>query len=190
MSRHGKFLWRATARSSMTSGRDIAKETSAARELADSLYADSTARKRERASGVSKLASYTGRGSLEGWLRTVMAQEFVNRYRRQRRLVSLEERRKTARTLPRRKLRPMIAWMLGLEPRPMRSLSQFGQKIDSCSASYYLDGRTLRLGLRVRWAVHESTISRRVDKLANRCEKRSVRFGSKRLTRPQLRDAL
>ena len=40
---------------------------------------------------VSKLASYTGRGSLEGWLRTVMAQEFVNRFRRQRRLVSLDE---------------------------------------------------------------------------------------------------
>src|SRR6476646_6665350 len=69
----------------------IAKESSAARELADSLYADlygTTSRDGQR---VSKLASYTGRGSLEGWLRTVMAQEFVNRYRRQRRLVSLEE---------------------------------------------------------------------------------------------------
>ena len=34
---------------------------------------------------------YTGRGSLEGWLRTVMAQEFINRYRKQKRTVSLEE---------------------------------------------------------------------------------------------------
>ena len=69
----------------------IAKESSAARELADSLYADlygTTIRDGQR---VSKLASYTGRGSLEGWLRTVMAQEFVNRFRRQRRLVSLDE---------------------------------------------------------------------------------------------------
>ena len=69
----------------------IAKESSAARELADSLYADlygTTTRDGQR---VSKLASYTGRGSLEGWLRTVMAQEFVNRFRRQRRLVSLDE---------------------------------------------------------------------------------------------------
>ena len=58
----------------------IAKESSAARELADSLYADlygTTTRDGQR---ISKLASYTGRGSLEGWLRTVMAQEFVNRY--------------------------------------------------------------------------------------------------------------
>ncbi len=60
----------------------IAREESAARELADSLYADlygTTVRDGQR---VSKLASYTGRGSLEGWLRTVMAQEYVNRYRK------------------------------------------------------------------------------------------------------------
>src|SRR4051794_36196177 len=68
----------------------IAREASAARELADGIYGDlygTTARDGQR---VSKLASYTGRGSLEGWLRTVMAQEFVNKYRRQRRLVSLD----------------------------------------------------------------------------------------------------
>jgi len=66
-------------------GLHIAREDSAARELADSLYADlygTVAREGQR---VSKLASYTGRGSLEGWLRTVMAQEHVNRYRRQKR---------------------------------------------------------------------------------------------------------
>src|SRR5207302_1885309 len=40
----------------------------------------------------SKLNFYTGRGSLEGWLRSVLAQEYVNRYRSQSRLVSLDER--------------------------------------------------------------------------------------------------
>ncbi len=69
----------------------IAKESSAARELADSLYADLYGTNTRDGTRVSKLASYTGRGSLEGWLRTVMAQEYVNRYRRQRRLVSLDE---------------------------------------------------------------------------------------------------
>src|SRR2546429_150834 len=39
---------------------------------------------------VSKLASYTGRGSLEGWLRTVLAQQYIDHYRKQRRLVSLD----------------------------------------------------------------------------------------------------
>src|SRR6266851_1815495 len=69
----------------------IAREDSSAHDLADSLYAElygTTTRDSER---VSKLASFTGRGSLEGWLRTVLAQEFVNRYRRTKRLVSLEE---------------------------------------------------------------------------------------------------
>src|SRR5262249_16729424 len=61
----------------------ITKESSAARELADSIYAElygTTTREGQR---MSKLNSYTGRGSLEGWLRTVMAQEHINRYRRQ-----------------------------------------------------------------------------------------------------------
>ena len=68
----------------------IAKETSAARELADGIYGDLYGTSDRDGQRVSKLSSYTGRGSLEGWLRTVMAQEFVNKYRRQRRLVSLD----------------------------------------------------------------------------------------------------
>src|SRR5712671_2638746 len=69
----------------------IAREDSAARELADSLYADLYGTTMRAGQRVSKLASYTGRGSLEGWLRTVLAQEYVNRYRRTKRLVSLDE---------------------------------------------------------------------------------------------------
>src|ERR1700676_715972 len=69
----------------------ITKESSAARELADSIYAELYGTKTRDGERASKLASYTGRGSLEGWLRTVMLQEHVNRYRRQRRLVSLDE---------------------------------------------------------------------------------------------------
>src|SRR5258707_9739310 len=68
----------------------IARDGATARELADSLYADLYG-VNSRGERVSKLASYTGRGSLEGWLRTVLAQEFVNRYRKQRRTTSLDE---------------------------------------------------------------------------------------------------
>src|SRR5579872_3371797 len=69
----------------------IAREDSAARELADGLYADLYGTNTRGGERVSKLNSYSGRGSLEGWLRTVLAQEYVNRYRRTKRLVSLEE---------------------------------------------------------------------------------------------------
>src|ERR1700735_4918139 len=69
----------------------IARENSAARDLADSLYAELYGTATRNGERISKLASFTGRGSLEGWLRTVLAQEFVNRYRRSKRLVSLNE---------------------------------------------------------------------------------------------------
>src|SRR5439155_10793602 len=72
-------------------GRAIAKDDATGRELADSLYADLYGMKSEEGGRRSKLDYYMGRGSLEGWLRTVLAQEFVNRYRIQKRLVSLEE---------------------------------------------------------------------------------------------------
>jgi len=74
----------------------ITKEEFAARELADSLYAELFGT-RETGDGqrISKLTSYTGRGSLEGWLRTVLAQNYVNQYRTRRRLVSFDEQADT-----------------------------------------------------------------------------------------------
>ena len=63
-------------------GLHITREESAARELADSLYAELYGTATRDGVRVSKLNFYTGRGSIEGWLRTVMAQEHVNRYRR------------------------------------------------------------------------------------------------------------
>src|SRR5215831_17467711 len=71
--------------------RGITKEDSSARDLADSLYADLYGTAERDGRRVSRLNFYMGRGSLEGWLRTVLAQEFVNRYRKTKRLVSLEE---------------------------------------------------------------------------------------------------
>src|SRR5207237_4212975 len=73
----------------------IPRNDAAGHELADSLYAELYGvKERATAQGLerfSKLSTYTGRGSLEGWLRTVLAQRWVDHYRKQRRLVSLEE---------------------------------------------------------------------------------------------------
>jgi RNA polymerase sigma-70 factor, ECF subfamily len=73
-------------------GYAIAKDESVGRELADSLYAELFGVPKESGPRVSKLGYYMGRGSLEGWLRTVLAQEYVNRYRRAKHEVSLEEK--------------------------------------------------------------------------------------------------
>jgi len=150
----------------------IAKEESAARELADSLYSELFGT-RQSADGqrISKLASYTGRGSLEGWLRTVLAQDYINRYRRQRRLVSFDEN-----IQPRE-----LSQASGEVPTDARldaavdaALGELPADERLILASYYLDGRTLEEIARML-SVHESTISRRVEKIIASLRKRIVR---------------
>ena len=168
----------------------IAKESSAARELADSLYADlygTTTRDGQR---VSKLASYTGRGSLEGWLRTVMAQEFVNRFRRQRRLVSLDEESEDGAQFAATDPEPAAAVDPRVEAATDEVLSRLAAEDRFILASYYLDGRTLAEIARTL-AVHESTISRKLDKLAKSLRKQIVAaLERKGMSRRQAEEAL
>jgi RNA polymerase sigma-70 factor, ECF subfamily len=150
----------------------IAREDSAARDLADSLYAELYGTATRDGERISKLASFTGRGSLEGWLRTVLAQEFVNRYRRTKRLVSLDEEIEEG------------SQFVAPEPEPASSVDS--RRLESLTdavlaalpsedrlilAAYYLDGRPLAEVARML-GVHESTISRKVDKLAKSLRKK------------------
>jgi RNA polymerase sigma-70 factor (ECF subfamily) len=149
----------------------IAREDSAARDLADSLYAElygTTTRDGER---VSKLASFTGRGSLEGWLRTVLAQEFVNRYRRTKRLVSLEEEGEDGAQFAAPEPEPIPSADSRLESATDAALATLESEDRMVLAAYYLDGRTLAEIARML-GVHESTISRKVDKLAKSLRKK------------------
>jgi RNA polymerase sigma-70 factor, ECF subfamily len=168
----------------------IAKESSTARELADSLYADlygTTTRDGQR---ISKLASYTGRGSLEGWLRTVMAQEFVNRFRRQRRLVSLDEQSEGGVQFAATDPEPTAVVDPRVEAATDEVLSRTAAEDRFILASYYLDGRTLAEIARTL-AVHESTISRKLDKLAKSLRKQIVTaLERKGMNRRQAEEAL
>jgi RNA polymerase sigma-70 factor, ECF subfamily len=168
----------------------IAREDSAARELADTLYADLYGTNTRDGQRVSKLASYTGRGSLEGWLRTVLAQEYVNRYRRTKRLVSLDEESEEG------------IQFRAPEPDPVPAADQrLGQATDEVLAflsgedrmvlsAYYLDGRTLAEIARML-GVHESTISRKLDKLAKSLRKQIVAALARRgMSRRQAEEAL
>ncbi len=149
----------------------IAREDSAARDLADSLYAElygTTLRDGQR---VSKLASFTGRGSLEGWLRTVLAQEFVNRYRRTKRLVSLEEENQEGVQFAAPEPEPVPAADSRLAFATDAALGELPGEDRFVLATYYLDGRTLAEVARML-RVHESTISRKVDKLAKLLRKK------------------
>jgi RNA polymerase sigma-70 factor, ECF subfamily len=171
--------------------RGITKEDSSARDLADSLYADLYGTSEREGRRVSRLNFYMGRGSLEGWLRTVLAQEFVNRYRKTKRLVSLEEQAEEG-----------VQFSAAPSSVPTGPLdSRLGAALDEALglladqdrlvlASYYLDDRTLtEIGRMV--GVHESTISRRLEKLLKGLRKQVLAgLVSRGMNRGQAEEAL
>ncbi len=152
----------------------ITKDEATGRELADSLYADLFGTSTRDGQRVSKLNFYTGRGSLEGWLRTVLAQEFVNRFRAQRRLVSLDEQTEAGAQFPEKSAETQPAPDARLEAATDEALSNLPAEDRLILASYYLDGRTLAEIARII-GVHESTISRRLEKIVHKTRKQILK---------------
>jgi len=148
----------------------IAREDSAARELADTLYADLYGTTTREGKRVSKLASYTGRGSLEGWLRTVLAQEYVNRYRRTKKMVSLDEESEEGVQFQAPDPEPVASADSRLEAATDEALALLPSEDRFVLSAYYLDERTLAEIARML-GVHESTICRKLDKLAKTLRK-------------------
>jgi RNA polymerase sigma-70 factor (ECF subfamily) len=168
----------------------ITKEASSARELADSLYADLYGTVNRDGKRVSKLSSYTGRGSLEGWLRTVMAQEHVNGYRRQRRLVSLDEEAEEGVQFAAAESAPASTVDPRVETAVDTVLAALSPEDKFVLAAYYLDDHTLAEIARIL-KVHESTISRKLDKLAKSLRKQVLSVLSKQgMGRRQAQEAL
>jgi len=144
--------------------RSITREDVSARELADSLYADLYGTETRDGRRTCKLTYYTGRGSLEGWLRATLAQEYVNRYRRRRREVSLEEKTEAGAQFA--AADPPV--QPALDPRLAQAtdavLAALTAEERFILASYHLDGRTLAEIAR-SLGVHESTVSRKLEKV-------------------------
>lgn len=138
----------------------ITREESSARDLAGSVYADLF--------GSRKLLSYSGRGSLEGWLRAVMTREHVDRLRASRRLTNLDSEVELRAVSERYSADERLAAAVDAALCILKSDERF------LLASYYLDGRTLaEIGRAVQ--VHESTVSRRMEKLVVRLRKQTIR---------------
>src|SRR5215472_16196735 len=168
----------------------IAREDSAARELADTLYADLYGTGTRGGQRVSKLASYTGRGSLEGWLRTVLAQEYVNRYRRTKRLVSLDEESDEGMQFRAPDPEPVVIADDRLAQATDEALALLSAEDRVVLSAYYLDGRTLAEIARMM-GVHESTISRKLGKLARSLRRQIVAcLGRRGMSRRQAEEAL
>jgi RNA polymerase sigma-70 factor (ECF subfamily) len=168
----------------------MVKDEAAARELADSLYADLFGTTTRDGRRVSKLNFYMGRGSLEGWLRTVLAQEYVNRYRTQRRLVSLDEQAEAGAQFAEEAVDPQQPLDARLEAATDEALSDLPGEDRFILACYYLDGRTLAEIARLL-GVHESTISRKLEKIIRATRKRILKGLAQRgMSKRQAEEAL
>ena len=156
----------------------IAKDGCIARELADSLWADLYGTRIDgNGHRISKLASYTGRGSLEGWLRTLVAQEFIDRHRKQRHLVPLDENA----TPLIENAAPLIDdpdhFTEAVEPRLnlafQKAIAELKGEDRLMLAAHYLDARNLaEIGRML--GRHESTVSRRLTKSIGVLRKRTI----------------
>ena len=146
------------------------------KDLADALYAELyglTTREGERK---CPLDSYLGRGSLLGWLRTTLAQRFVDHYRRTYREESLEEGTAEVADAPLldRPIPPEHALLSTLTGAVQAALRNQGVEERFLLAAYYIDGRTLaEIGKLL--AVHEATISRRLRRATAAVRKQLLR---------------
>lgn len=144
------------------------RASAAAIEMAEDAAASAVSRK-------SKLLYYSGRGSLAGWLRATLAQMQVDRHRRRKNLVPLEE-------LPPARS-PVAMPSTPLPCRPENTLAQqlsqaFAQTLAEIAphdrtllAMYFLDEMTLtEIGRLFRF--HESTASRRLAGLLRKLRQR------------------
>jgi RNA polymerase sigma-70 factor (ECF subfamily) len=147
----------------------MAREECAARELADSLYAEIYGVDTKGQERTSKLRYYQGRGSLQGWLRTVLAQEYINRYRSSRRTTSLDEALDDGRQFEAREADVSVADPR-VEDAAAAELAALEPEGRFLLAAYYLDRRTLAEIAKLM-GVHESTISRKLERVTSALRK-------------------
>jgi len=157
----------------------IAHDETSARALADSLYAELYGLSKDGEVRASKLRYYLGRGSLAGWLRTVIAQEYVNQYRKTKRETSLEAAVDDGQQFAADNSEtPLIDGRV--EAATATELAAVDADEHFLLAAYFLDHRTL-LEISKVLGVHESTVSRKLERattgLRKRIRKRLIEAG-------------
>lgn len=133
---------------------------SSGEELVDSLYSELFGIAEREGKRQSALFRYSGRGSLIGWLRAVLAQRRVNLYRRTRRETPLDD--DTEPTMPTSELAD-LEQLKHLPPSLEGAIATLGSEERFLLSAYYLDARTLDELSRVL-RVHEATVSRKLKR--------------------------
>ncbi|HEV2836850.1 MAG TPA: sigma-70 family RNA polymerase sigma factor [Pyrinomonadaceae bacterium] len=176
----------ATVRSA---ARSATSNEDAAEDLAQSIWAELYGL-RTRADGrpASKLAYYSGRGSLAGWLRAVVAQLSVDTFRKQSKLVQAEEDADLDRLARDARIGEAQTLATTASQNPEQSLSNRFAQTDMQQALnkaikelapddrllvklYYFDDLRLREA-GVVLGVHEATASRRLTRIQSDLRKR------------------
>jgi RNA polymerase sigma-70 factor, ECF subfamily len=137
-------------------------------DLADSLYSELYGLREVEGQRRSPLASYSGRGSLLGWLRTTLAQRHVDHHRRTHRETPLDTLDAPA---PQPELAPVAAELTGLTRAITSAIESLSAEERYLLSSYFLDRQPLAQIARVLH-VHEATISRRLKRLLTDLRKR------------------
>jgi RNA polymerase sigma-70 factor, ECF subfamily len=179
----------ATVRSA---ARSASANEDAAEDLAQSIWAELYGlRVRKDGMPASKLAYYSGRGSLAGWLRAVVAQLAVDVFRKQSRLVQTEEDAELDRLARDTHVGEAGAMLAGV-PNPEESMSNRFAQTDMQQALsksvqeldaedrllvklYYFDNLRLREAGAVL-GVHEATASRRLTRIQTDLRKRVTKI--------------
>jgi RNA polymerase sigma-70 factor, ECF subfamily len=149
----------------------ISKEEVAAREMSDSLFADlfgvSVSPQGKQA---SKLKSYGGRCSLEGWLRALLVQAFVDRQRRERKFIPLHDLPEMELSVPEtdcQQCSPLLDKALDM------ALAELGAEERFLLSGHFLDGRS-KAELASMLAVHETTVGRQIAKALKNVRRRTI----------------
>jgi RNA polymerase sigma-70 factor (ECF subfamily) len=130
-------------------------------DLADSLYAELFGLSERAGQRRSPLASYSGRGSLLGWLRTTLAQRHIDHLRRTHRETPLDNLDAAA---PASAATPLPAELTRLKQAVARTFTALPPDDRFLLASYFIDQKTLLQIARVL-QVHEATVSRKLKRL-------------------------
>ena len=130
-------------------------------DLADSLYSELYGLREHDGERRSPLASYSGRGSLLGWLRTTLAQRHIDHHRRTHRETPLDALDVPA---PAAIASPLSGELQNLTDAVAQTLQALPSEDRFLLSSYFLDRQTLLQIARILH-VHEATISRRLKRL-------------------------
>ena len=141
----------------------IAGSATLGHDLAESLYAELYGLRQVDGVRQSPLASYSGRGSLLGWLRTTLAQRHVDHHRRTYREAPLDTLDSPA---PEPVPSPIPAELAHLTHALARTLQRLAAEDRFLLAAYFLDRHTLLQIARIL-RVHEATVSRRLKRLVS-----------------------